>query len=329
MKASTPRTSRLAAVANARRRQRKERLSAGSPVAAAAPLSAKSSAVKQSKRSPLIVGTSARRNARAQTNEQPALQPAASSGSTLATNPSNTGNNENIDHSNTLQTLPTDDESISTWSQAQSTVSGVTDDSFGYHVHSPPKAHMPTSITSKRKPKNITVITEEVLSPSSNSITYRSPRVFSPRTPKMTNSNLSQEPRSMMKLIDELTQERDRLRLDGDLYKRKLVQANEVKDVIVKKKDKEIARLMKSIGNLTVLIDEADECKEELALQVRAEGDLIQVMRERDELEERFGDCMEVCFSDIICICTICLASINQFVSFMPSNTLIDYHKSN
>jgi hypothetical protein len=239
---------------------------ASSPLAARSPTSARSPAAK--------------RNARTQAPS--VLELAASSGSTSATNQSNIehqiSNNENIDHSNTIKTLPTDDESISTWSQAQSTVSGFTDDSFGFI--STPKSRMPTSITSRssRKPKNITVITEEVLSPSSHNIlspcaessniTFRaaSPRVFSPRTPKMTNGSFSTEEndRIMMKRIDELTQERDRLRLDSNLFRRKLQEANNIKMAIVQEKDERIADLMKSIGNLTVLIDETEERNEKM-----------------------------------------------------------------
>ena len=66
----------------------------------------------------------------------------------------------------------------------------------------------------------------------------------------------------MMKRIDELTRERDRLRSHGNLYKHKLQEAVEAKSVMMKEKDDQIAELMKSVGNLTVLIDEAESVKE-------------------------------------------------------------------
>ena len=303
MKASTPRTSRLAAVANARRRQRKERLSGGSPMAAQSPMamnspiaakSPMSKASPMSRQSPLVVKSPAvmrspvarqspaRSNPAIKKKEQTNIVLSNSDPPTIATNPtdeSNADNDENINHSNTLQTLPTDDESLSTWSQAQSTVSGFTDDSFFINnTSSNTPNHIATS--KSRKPKNITVITEEVmshgdiLSPVANSsnITFRqasssrmaSPnmtpnrRVFSPRTPKTSNNAVVEDnPRSMMKRIDELTRERDRLRSHSNLYKHKLQEAVEAKSAMLKEKDEQISELMKSVGNLTVLIDEA------------------------------------------------------------------------
>jgi hypothetical protein len=269
MKASTPRTSRLAAVANTRRRQRKERLSSGSPMAAQSPMSKNSPLASEkpmTRQSPMTKKS-------VLSDEQTSIELSASSGSTtIITSGSNIENQENINQVNTIRTLPTDDESISTWSQAQSTVSGFTDDSFGF-VSSPKPNKMPSTILSRsRKPAKISIITEEVLSPQnilspqdSSNVTFRnvaSPNrgVFSPRTPKRSGAGFSEEnPRSMMKRIDELTQERDRLRLDSNLFKRKLQEALESKSVVIQEKDDQIAELMKSIGNLTVLIDEADE----------------------------------------------------------------------
>jgi chromosome segregation ATPase len=82
----------------------------------------------------------------------------------------------------------------------------------------------------------------------------------------MTNGSFSTEEndRIMMKRIDELTQERDRLRLDSNLFRRKLQEANNIKMAIVQEKDERIADLMKSIGNLTVLIDETEERNEKM-----------------------------------------------------------------
>jgi SMC interacting uncharacterized protein involved in chromosome segregation len=68
----------------------------------------------------------------------------------------------------------------------------------------------------------------------------------------------SDSPRALKSKIDELTLERDRLRMDSQLFKRKLQVALEEKSAIAQEKENEIADLMKSIGNLTVLIDETD-----------------------------------------------------------------------
>jgi len=248
MKASTPRTSRLAAVANARRRQRKERLSVGSPMAHAITNAA------YAEDTATVDGTATLGDKTASTYSEAEAEAGAES------------NNENVNQVNTIRTLPTDDESVSTWSHAQSTVSGFTDDSFGFTVS--PKVKMPSTITSRaRAPRNISIITEEVLSPQNTSnITFRdatSPNrrtVFSPRTPKMSGAKSfsSDSPRALKSKIDELTLERDRLRMDSQLFKRKLQVALEEKSAIAQEKEKEIADLMKSIGNLTVLIDETD-----------------------------------------------------------------------
>ena len=285
MTVSTPRSSRLASVANARRRQRKERMSSGSPNATK--MSGSDSPSFTSPRvegydkmsSPRMAGNNklsgivekeaagpSTRDAGAETETAQTIDIMPSTGST---------NQENINQSNTLNTLPTDDESISTWSQAQSTVSGCTDDSFFAQNQN----KVPTN---KRRPVNITVVTEEILSPrtilspkqQNGNVSFRgmaSPqRILTPRTPstpKMSGGNaLSKgDPRSMMKLVDELTQERDRLRSDCNLYKQKLHKATEDKMAVVQEKDDQITELMKSVGNLTVLIDEVDEnCGKEL-----------------------------------------------------------------
>lgn len=278
MKASTPRPSRLAAVANARRRQRKEILSAGSPMAS--PIASPGTPMRDA-----AEGTDAltlHENSSLGSNTLGTIDFDYSDTVESSTTTENeNAHNENVNQVNTISTLPTDDESISTWSQAQSTVSGFTDDSFGFvtSFSKSQQGKMPTAITSRRKPP-ISIITEEVLSPSNKISTENTSnskcaaatqrRVFSPRTPRMGNatprtnsanqpSSIQDNPRSIMLRIDELTQERDRFRIDSQLFKRKLQAALEEKSIVLAEKDTEIAELMKSIGNLTVLIDESDQ----------------------------------------------------------------------
>lgn len=190
------------------------------------------------------------------------------------------GNTENNNCTNAIQTSATD-YSISTWSQAQSTISAFTDDSFGCVSLSKPK-RMPSTITyESQKPKNISIVTKEILSPTSQNIpspaqnsskiTFKSMispnhRVFSPGSHKISDTEVFSEenPCSMKKTIDKLTRERDRLRLDANMYKRKLDEAMKSKATTIREKDDRISDLMKSIGNLTVLIDEADESKKDL-----------------------------------------------------------------
>lgn len=295
MEASTPRSSRLAAVANARRRQRKERLSSGSPIATKASgsdspsFTAARGAGFDKMTSPRTAGNNPLYGIVKKETASPVIRNAGVETETAQTvdimqsTSSGSANQENINQSNTLNTLTTDDESISTWSQAQSTVSGFTDDSFFAQNQN----KVPTN---KRKPVNITVVTEEILSPRSilsptqqdGNVSFRgmvSPqRIFSPRTPstpKMSGGNAKDNPRNMMKLVGELTQERDRLRSDCNLYKRKLQNAAEDKMAVVQEKDDRITELMKSVGNLTVLIDEMDENrgKELMEVNHKSRGD--------------------------------------------------------